>query len=53
MISAGKAAYLAQTIPGATLTFLTGVTHFAPLQRPDIFNEVLKAFLHRVSPIAP
>ena len=37
--------YLARTIPGATLTILPGVTHFAPLQKPDEFNRALLAFL--------
>ncbi|MEA2664582.1 MAG: hypothetical protein QOI11_1526 [Candidatus Eremiobacteraeota bacterium] len=37
--------YLARTIPGATLTILPGVTHFAPLQRPAEFNTALLAFL--------
>lgn len=37
------AEYLARTIPGAELVTLPGVSHFAPLQRPEVFNsEVLK-----------
>lgn len=39
------AAYLADTIPGASLDTLNGVTHFAPLQRPADFNAALLAFL--------
>lgn len=39
------AAYLADTIPGARLVLLPGVTHFAPLQRPALFNAALLAFL--------
>ncbi|AOJ65666.1 alpha/beta hydrolase [Burkholderia ubonensis] len=39
------AAYLARTIPGATLTILPGVSHFAPLQRPARFNAAMLAFL--------
>ena len=39
------AEYLARTIPGARLILLPGVTHFAPLQRPDQFNSVLQSFL--------
>lgn len=39
------AEYLAQTIPGAQLLILPGVTHFAPLQRPEQFNAALLAFL--------
>ncbi|KWF60957.1 alpha/beta fold hydrolase [Burkholderia pseudomultivorans] len=42
------AAYLARTIPGATLTILPGVSHFAPLQRPARFNATLLAFLARL-----
>ncbi|KUZ59038.1 alpha/beta hydrolase [Burkholderia ubonensis] len=38
------AAYLARTIPGATLTILPGVSHFAPLQRPARFNAAMLAF---------
>jgi pimeloyl-ACP methyl ester carboxylesterase len=44
------AEYLAQNIPGATLTVLPDVSHFAPLQRPEPFNEVLLAFLNKVLP---
>src|SRR5260221_7269749 len=39
------AAYLATTLPNATLTVLPGVSHFAPLQRPALFNAEVKAFL--------
>lgn len=42
------AAYLASTIPGATLTTLPGVSHFAPLQRPERFNAAMLAFLGRL-----
>ena len=42
------AEYLARSIPGAELVFLPGVTHFAPLQRPDQFNKPMLAFLRRV-----
>ena len=44
------AEYLARCIPGATLTLLPGVSHFAPLQRPEQFNQALLAFLGRVFP---
>jgi pimeloyl-ACP methyl ester carboxylesterase len=37
--------YLAATIPGATLVILPGVTHFAPLQRPSVFNRAMLSFL--------
>ncbi|HTJ93356.1 MAG TPA: alpha/beta hydrolase [Pararobbsia sp.] len=39
------AAYLAQTLPRARLVTLPGVSHFAPIQRPERFNRVLLAFL--------
>lgn len=39
------AEYLARTIPGAQHVPLKGVTHFAPLQRPTLFNETVLAFL--------
>jgi pimeloyl-ACP methyl ester carboxylesterase len=43
------AEYLARSIPGAELIRLPGVSHFAPLQRPDQFNGVVLAFLDRIS----
>lgn len=42
------AEYLARTIPGAKLTVLSGVSHFAPLQRPELFNSVLRTFLDSI-----
>ena len=36
-----QARYLAETIPGAELEIMTGVTHFAPIQRPALFNAVM------------
>jgi len=39
------AAYLAATLPNATLSILPAVSHFAPLQRPALFNTEVKAFL--------
>jgi len=42
------AEYLARSIPDAELVVLPGVTHFAPLQRPDQFNNAMLAFLRRV-----
>jgi pimeloyl-ACP methyl ester carboxylesterase len=42
------AEYLARSIPGADLVILPGVTHFAPLQRPEQFNATVLAFLHKV-----
>ena len=44
------AAYLARTIPGAELVVLPGVSHFAPLQRPEQFNAAVLAFLGKVLP---
>jgi pimeloyl-ACP methyl ester carboxylesterase len=38
-------AYLAKTIPGAKLVILPGVSHFAPMQKPDEFNAAMLAFL--------
>jgi pimeloyl-ACP methyl ester carboxylesterase len=40
------AAYLARTIPGAKLATLPGVSHFAPLQRPQQFNAAIAEFLN-------
>lgn len=39
------AQYLAGTIPGARLVLLPGVSHFAPLQRPALFNDAVLDFL--------
>lgn len=39
------ARYLAATIPGAKLVELPGVSHFAPLQRPGVFNAAVLDFL--------
>jgi pimeloyl-ACP methyl ester carboxylesterase len=44
------AEYLARTIPKAEFVYLPGVSHFAPLQRPEQFNRVILAFLHKVFP---
>jgi pimeloyl-ACP methyl ester carboxylesterase len=41
------AEYLARSIPGAELILLPGVSHFAPLQRPEQFNAAGLAFLSR------
>lgn len=43
------AEYLARTIPHAEWLLLQGVSHFAPLQRPELFNSVLLAFLQRLT----
>lgn len=44
------AEYLTRSIPNAELITLKGVSHFAPLQRPDQFNIIMLAFLAKVSP---
>ena len=42
------AEYLARSIPNAEFILLPGVSHFAPLQRPEQFNRVLLAFLSKL-----
>ncbi|WP_224703659.1 alpha/beta fold hydrolase [Devosia aquimaris] len=49
-IRAEHAAYLAASIPGARMVTLDGVTHFAPLQRPDLFNTAVLDFLAWAGP---
>jgi pimeloyl-ACP methyl ester carboxylesterase len=44
------AEYLAQSIPNAEFVFLEGVSHFAPLQRPDLFNAAMLTFVHNIFP---
>jgi len=39
------AEYLARSIPNAEFIDLAGVSHFAPLQRPEQFNSAMLAFL--------
>lgn len=39
------AEYLARSIPGAAFVLLPAVSHFAPLQRPDLFNRSVLASL--------
>jgi pimeloyl-ACP methyl ester carboxylesterase len=39
------AEYLARTIPGAAFVLLPGVSHFAPVQRPEVFNAAVLEFL--------
>ena len=43
------AQYLARNIPGAELMLLTGVSHFAPLQRPLQFNSVMLTFSRKLA----
>lgn len=45
IIKPEHAAYLAKTIPGAQLIMLSGVSHFAPMQKPDAFNAAMLTFL--------
>jgi pimeloyl-ACP methyl ester carboxylesterase len=42
------AGYLARSIPGAEFVELPGVSHFAPLQRPEQFNAAVLAFLGKI-----
>jgi pimeloyl-ACP methyl ester carboxylesterase len=42
------AEYLARSIPNAEFVFLPGVSHFAPLQRPEQFDTAMLAFLGKV-----
>jgi pimeloyl-ACP methyl ester carboxylesterase len=44
------ARYLARSIPDAEFVYLLGVSHFAPLQRPEEFNKAMLAFLRKVLP---
>ena len=44
-IRRSHAGYIAQAIPGAQFVLLKGVSHFAPLQRPDVFNAVMLDWL--------
>lgn len=44
------AEYLARNIPGAAFILLPGVSHFAPLQRPDLFNGAVFHFLQQIFP---
>ena len=46
------AEYLARTIPNGDLVILNGVSHFAPLQRPEQFNTAMLAFVGKVLPKA-
>jgi len=50
-ITPEHAAYIAQAIPGAELVRLPGVSHFAPLQRPDVFNAAMLGFLAKILPL--
>jgi pimeloyl-ACP methyl ester carboxylesterase len=49
-IERAHAEYLARTIPGARFVYRAGVSHFAPLQRPEVFDAVVREFVERVMP---
>jgi pimeloyl-ACP methyl ester carboxylesterase len=42
------AQYLARSIPHAELIVMPEVSHFAPLQRPSLFNRLMLKFLQRL-----
>jgi pimeloyl-ACP methyl ester carboxylesterase len=42
------AEYLARSIPNAEFVHLPRVSHFAPLQRPELFNSAILVFLGKV-----
>jgi pimeloyl-ACP methyl ester carboxylesterase len=44
------AEYLVQSIPNAEFIFLNSVSHFAPLQRPEQFNNAILKFAGKVLP---
>ena len=44
------AEYLARSLPNADFIYLPGVSHFAPLQRPEQFNNAILAFLRNALP---
>jgi pimeloyl-ACP methyl ester carboxylesterase len=46
-IRAEHAAYLAASLPDAELVHLGGVGHFAPVQRPEVFDRLVAGFLDR------
>lgn len=48
-IRAEHARYLAETISGAELRIMAGVTHFAPVQRPALFNAVMLEALGKMA----
>lgn len=49
-IKVSHARYLAGTIPNAKLLLLENGTHFAPLQRPEAFNQAVLTFLRKHNP---
>lgn len=47
-IRADHAHYIAETVPGARYVEIKGVSHFAPVQRPALFNEAVLEFLEKL-----
>jgi len=47
-IKVEHAEYLARVIPNAKLLILEDVTHFAPIQRPALFNSAVLGFLKEI-----
>ena len=41
--------YLARTIPNAGFAHQIGVSHYAPLLRPELFNHAVLEFLEKFS----
>lgn len=50
-ITSAHAHYLADTIPDARFVELAGVSHFAPVQRPGVFNAAMLEFLAKIRPL--
>jgi non-heme chloroperoxidase len=50
-ITREHAEYLARALPNAELHILPGVSHFAPVQRPETFNAAMLGFLANVMPV--
>jgi len=48
-IKAEHAEYIARSIPGARFVLLPGVSHFAPMQRPELFNDTVLEFLATIT----
>lgn len=48
-IKRDHAEYLARSIPDAQFLALPDVSHFAPLQRPQLFNDAITGFLARLT----
>ena len=47
-ITHAHAEYLARTLPDAELVDLSEVSHFAPVQRPEVFNRAMLSFAGKV-----